>query len=163
MFLILTLFRVGMAGGEEGQGEREKLMKQQKALRSKIVALRREQDFLLFEKALCDADSKYLIINLGSKKGQIRYKNRVLKDFRFVLSKNPSNRGIKPGALALTAKRKDSRKRPVLLFGKSLIIQDKRSRTSSQEEGIPRLFLARSDLRSVYYAVEEGTQAYLAR
>jgi hypothetical protein len=163
LFLFLALFRAGMAGGEEAPGEREKLMEQQKALRSKIEVLRREQDFLLFEKALYDSDSKYLIINLGAKKGQLKYKNRVLKDFRFVPSKNPPVHALKPGALTLTTKREDSRKRPVLLFGKSLIIQGKRPLLSRQEAGIPYVSLTRSDLRSVFYAVEEGTKAYLVR
>lgn len=163
LLLLLSLFFVGMDVNGQEQDERDELLEQQKALSEKIDTLRREQDFLLFEKALYAADSKYLIINLGAKKGQLKYKNRVLKDFRFTASANLAEDALKPGTLTLTKKREDQSQRHVLLFGKSLVIQWKRPARSPYAANIPRLSLTKRDLQSIFYAVEEGTKAYIVR
>ncbi len=162
LLLLLSLFLTGMNGNGQDSDERENLLHQQKVLNKKIEALRREQDFLLFEKALYAAESKYLIINLGSKTGQLKYKNRVLKDFHFIASANLA--GVpKSGALTLTRKREDPRQRHILIFGKSLVIQWKRPALPAYEARIPRLSLSKGDLQSIFYAVEEGAKAYIVR
>ena len=163
LLLLLSLLFVGMDVNGQEQDERDELLEQQKALSEKIDALRREQDFLIFEKALYAADSKYLIINLGAKKGQLKYKNRVLKDLRFTASANLAEDALKPGTLTLTKKREDPGQRHVLLFGKSLVIQWKRPARSPYAANIPRLSLTKRDLQSLFYAVEEGTKAYIVR
>jgi len=163
LLLLFSLFFVGMDGNGQEQDERDDLLEQQKALKEKIDTLRREQDFLLFEKALYATDSKYLIINLGAKKGQLKYKNRVLKDFRFTASANLAKNALKPGTLTLTKKREDPGQRHVLLFGKSLVIQWKRPARSPYATNIPRLSLSKRDLQSIFYAVEEGAKAYIVR
>jgi hypothetical protein len=163
LLLLLSLFLAGMNGNGQESDEREELLVQRNALNEKIETLRREQDFLLFEKALYAADSKYLIINLGSKKGQLKYKNRVLKDFRFTVSANLAENAPKPGALTLTKKREDPRQRHVLIFGKSLVIQWKRPARYPYEANIPRLSLFKRDFQSIFYAVEEGAKAYIVR
>ena len=162
VLLLLSLFLAGMNGSGQESDEREDLLRQREALNKKIETLRREQDFLLFEKELYAADSKYLLISLGSKAGQLKYKNRVLKDFRFKVSPNLAG-SIKPGALTLTKKREDPDQRHVLIFGKSLIIQWKRPARSPDQTDIPRLSLSKTDLQSIFYAVEEGSKAYIMR
>jgi hypothetical protein len=163
LLLVLLLFIVGMDGNGQEQDERDDLLEQQKVLKEKIDTLRREQDFLLFEKEIYITDSKYLIINLGAKKGQLKYKNRVLKDFRFAASANLAKDALKPGTLTLTKKREDPSQRHVLLFGKSLVIQWKRPARSPYPANIPRLSLSKKDLQSIFYAVEEGAKAYIVR
>jgi len=162
LLLLLSLFLAGMNGNVPEPDEREELLRQRDALNKKIEMLRREQDFLLFEKELYAANSKYLIINLSSKAGQLKYKNRVLKDFRFKVSSNLAG-SIKRGALTLTKKKEDPRQRHVLIFGKSLIMQWKRPARSSYEANVPRLSLSKKDLQSIFYAVEEGAKAYIMR
>jgi hypothetical protein len=163
LLLLLSLLFVSMDGNGQEQDERDELLEQQKALKEKIETLRREQDFLLFERALYVTDSKYLIINLGAKKGQLKYKNRVLKDFRFTASANLAKDVLKPGTLTLTKKREDPGQRHVLLFGKSLVIQWKRPARFPYGANIPRLSLSRRDIQSIFYAVEEGAMAYIVR
>jgi len=163
LILLFLLLFVGIDGNGQEQNERDDLLEQQMALKEKIDTLRREQDFLLFEKALYDTDSRYLIINLGAKKGQLKYKNRVLKDFRFTASANLAEDTLKPGTLTLTKKREDPGQKHVLLFGKSLVIQWKRPARSPYAANIPRLSLSKKDLQSIFYAVEEGSKAYIVR
>ncbi len=163
LLLLLSLFVMGMDGNGQEQDEREELLEQQKALNEKIETLRREQDFLLFEKALYATDSKYLIINLGAKKGQLKYKNRVLKDFRFTASTNLAKDALKAGELTLTKKKEGPGQRHVLLFGKSLVIQWKRPARPSYAAHTPRLSLSKRDFQSIFYAVEEGAKAYIVR
>lgn len=163
LLLLLLLFIVGMDGNGQEQEERDDLLEQQKVLKEKIDTLRREQDFLLFEKEIYVTDSRYLIINLGAKKGQLKYKNRVLRDFRFTASANLAKDALKPGTLTLTKKREDPGQRHVLLFGKSLVIQWKRPARSPYTANIPRLSLSKKDLQSIFYAVEEGAKAYIVR
>jgi hypothetical protein len=163
LLLLLSLFFVSMDGNGQEQNARDELLGQQKVLKEKIETLRREQDFLLFEKALYATDSKYLVINLGSKKGQLKYKNRVLKDFHFTTSANLPEDALKPGTLTLTKKREGSGQRHVLLFGKSLVIQWKRPARPPYAANIPRLSLSKRDLQSIFYAVEEGAKAYIVR
>jgi len=163
LLLLLLLFVMGRDGNGQEQDEREELLGQQKALKGKIETLRREQDFLLFEKALYATDSKYLIIHLGAKRGQLKYKNRVLKDFRFTASANLAKNALKPGELTLTKKRENPDQRHVLLFGKSLVIQWRRPARSSYSANIPRLSLSKEDFQSIFYAVEEGAKTYIVR
>ena len=163
MFLLLSLLFVGKDGNGQEQDERSELLEQQKVLKEKIETLQREQDFLLFEKALYATDSKYLIINLGAKKGQLKYKNRVLKDFRLTTSENLAGDVLKPGTVTLTKKKEDTGQRHVLLFGKSLVIQWKRPASSPYAANIPRISLSKRDFQSIFYALEEGAKAYILR
>jgi hypothetical protein len=163
LLLLLSLFVVGRDGNGQEQGEHDELLEQQKVLKENIETLRREQDFLLFEKALYATDSKYLIINLGAKKGQLKYKNRVLKDFRFTASANIAKDALKTGELTLTKKIENPGQRHVLLFGKSLAIQWVRPARSSYTANIPHLSLSKRDFQSIFYAVEEGAKAYIVR
>ncbi|HXY54248.1 MAG TPA: hypothetical protein VEM40_06230 [Nitrospirota bacterium] len=160
LLLLLSLFLAGMNGNGQEPDEREELLQQREELNKKIETLRREQDFLLFEKVLYAADSKYLIINLGSRAGQLKYKNRVLKDFRFKASPKLAG-SIGPGALTLTKKREDPGQRHVLVFGKSLVIQWKRPPRAPYQADVPSLSLSKTDLQSIFYALEEGAKAYI--
>ena len=163
LLILLSLFFAGIEVNGQEEEERDLLLEQQRALAKKIETLRREQDFLLFEKALYATDSKYLIINLRTKKGQLKYQNRVLKDFRFTASANLANGALKTGALTLTRKKEDPGQKHVLLFGRSLVIQWQRPARSPYAANAPRLSLTQGDLQSIFYAVEEGTRAYVVR
>jgi hypothetical protein len=121
-----------------------------------------EQDFLVFQKTMYASDTKYLIISLAAKKGQLKYKNRVLKDFRF---ERVSDRKAGPatGALTLTKKIEGPRERNLLLFGKALVLQGRQPPPTRLEKGIARLGLSKKDFMSVYYAIEVGAKAYVVR
>jgi hypothetical protein len=158
IFLIAaSLLLTGADNGEQGP-DRAKLLEQQKLLNARIDTLKQEQDYLLFQKTMYASDSKYLVINIASRTGQLKYKNRILQDFHF------TSRGkvgmLKRGALALTKKIEEPKKN-LLLFGTSLVLQGKRVPQIQLQAGIPRFTLSRKDLRSVFYAVEIGAKAYI--
>ncbi|HEX9021181.1 MAG TPA: hypothetical protein VF903_07960 [Nitrospirota bacterium] len=163
LFLLLAVFLPGAGAGDQGSGELAALEERQKSLRSKIEALRDEQDFLLFQKSMYSADSKYLILNIRKNTGQLKYKNRLLKDFHFVPSKNFPAGALKPGMLVLTKKIEDKNKRPALMFGSSFILQGKKRKPSPEQAKLPYISVTKRDMRSLFFAVEEGALAYIVR
>jgi hypothetical protein len=163
LFLLFCFFLTGADQGGIERDERAALREQRAKLQRRVDALRREQDFLLFQKAMFSSDSRYLVINPAKKTGQLKYKNRVLKDFRFQTSKNFRNRAPRPGMLTLTKKTEGAKGRHALVFGGSLIVQWKRTAVPKQEAAIPFLSLTRKELQSIFYAVEEGAPAYIMR
>jgi len=161
--LVLSPLIMGVEGGGVGADDRAALREQLKLLNRQLAALQREQDFLLFQKAMYVSDSKYLVLKAKEKTGQLMYKNRVLKDLRFKPSQNISFQTFKPGKLVLTKKVEGKNERNVLIFGNALIIQWKRDWVPSREKKVPVLLLKRKEMLSVFYALEEGSMLYIVR
>ncbi len=146
-------------GGQNGE-ERAKLLKQQKQLNARIETLKREQDYLVFQQTMYESDSKYLILNFPAKTGQLKYKNRVLKDVHFKLVSGRVS-SLVPGALTLTEKIEGPRERNLLVFGQALVLQGKYAPANRIEAGILRLSLSRKDFLSIYYVIESGAKAFI--
>src|SRR5574341_567785 len=163
LLLTLSLFLIGADGGDQARDERDVLQEQREVLRQRIEKLTEEQDFLLFQKEMYTADSKYLVLNIAGKSGRLMYRNRVLKDFRFRTSKNYPATVFGPGRLLLTKKEDGKRARHVLIFGNALVIQWKRTKVPPQEADIPVISVTKKEMRSLFYAVEDGALAYLVR
>jgi len=161
MVLVLSPFLLGMDDGGQGHVARTTLQESQQAMHAKVVLLKREQDFLLFQKVMYAEDSKYLILNITEKTGQLKYKNRVLKDFRFTLLKKAPRNMLQPGRLVLTKKAAEDKDRPALIFGTSLIVQWKRVAVIQREANVSTISLPEKEMRSVFFAVEEGAMAYI--
>ena len=161
LFLAASLFLMGADNGEQGTDEQTKLLEQQKQLNARVETLKQEQDYLLFQKTMYASDSKYLVINIAARTGQLKYKNRILKDFRFASAGHVSM--LKRGAVTLTKKIEEPKTRNLLIFGTSLVLQGKRAPAAQLQKGIPRFTLSNRDFLSVFYAVETGTKAYLMR
>jgi hypothetical protein len=159
--VLCSLVLMGVDGGESARDERSPLVEQTVALQKKISALKREQDFLLFQKAMYSADSKYLIMNFPKRTGQLKYKNRVLMDFRFKALKNISGRGLQPEMLVLTKKEEGKKDQHALAFGRSFVLQWKRTVVPPEDSGIPAISLQQKEMLSIYYALEEGALAYI--
>jgi hypothetical protein len=153
---------MGADNVEQDGEERGKILEQQKQLSVRIKTLKRQQDYLVFQKTMYTSDSKYLIIHVSAKTGQLKYKNRVLKDFHFKrVSSGVSS--LTRGALTLTQKIEGTRGRNMLVFGKSLVLQGKNAPANELEVTMPRFALSKKDFRSVYYAIEPGAKAYIMR
>ena len=163
LLLLLSLFLMGADTGGQDRDERAALRDTQRTLRAKIEGLKREQDFLLFQKVMYGSDSKYLIIHTKSKTAQLKYKNRVLKDLRFRTSKNFPGKTFRPGMLKLTKKSEGKNDRHTLVFGKSLMVRWKPALARRKEEDIPIISLTRKELLSIFFALEEGSMVYLVR
>jgi hypothetical protein len=159
LLLVASLFLMGADNRTQGTDNQAKLLEQQKRLNTKIERLKLEQDYLLFQKMMCASDSKYLVINVRARTGQLKYKNRILRDFHFTSAGHV--RMLKQGALTLTRKIEKPKKRNLLIFGTSLVLQGKRIPAIKLQAGIPRFSLSKKDFLSVFYAVEAGAKAYL--
>lgn len=161
--VVLALFLAGAGENPKGVNERQDLLRKQKVLGEKIESLKREEDFLLFEKTFYESDSKYLILNLTAGRGQLRYKNRVLKGFTLSSSSGKSRSAAVRGMITLTKKEKRPGGKLALMFGTSLVLRSKFGRLLPQDAHTVRVYLARKDLASIFYALEEGTKAYVLR
>lgn len=162
LVLLFSLFLMGADNGDQSGEERGKLLEQQKQLSARLTTLKREQDYLVFQRTMYASDSKYLILNMSKKTGQLKYKNRILKNFHFerVSVSGRVNR-LTRGALTLTQKIEGDRKRKLLVFDKSLVMQGVHAPATKLETGIPRFSLSKKDFRSVYYAIEPGAKVYI--
>jgi hypothetical protein len=161
LLIMLSVLLMGADGAGPGQDEQDALRKQQSALRTHIEALRKEQDFLLFQKAMYRTDSKYLVINIRNRTGQLRYKNRLLKEFKFRLSKVFRSGSIRSGAVVLTKKVESKKDRGSLLFGGALLMHRKGAALPPKTPDVAVMSLNRKDLTSIFSALEQGTMAYL--
>lgn len=159
--LVASLFLMGMDNGDEGPDGRARLVERQKQLNARIETLKQEQDYLLFQKAMYASDSKYLVINIAARTGQLKYKNRILKDFHFTSAGHDNM--LKPGAITLTQKIEGTKGRRSLIFGSSLVLFDKRASVTRLKAGVPRIYLSKKDFLSVFYSIENGAMSYLIR
>lgn len=161
LLIMLSVLLIGADGAGPIQDEQVALRKQQSALRTQIKALRKEQDFLLFQKAMYRTDSKYLVINITSRTGQLKYKNRLLKEFKFRFSKVFRSGSTRAGAVVLTKKVESKQDRRALLFGGSFLMHRKGAAVRPKTPNVAVMSLNKKDLASIFYALEEGAMAYL--
>lgn len=159
ILLILSITMPGVAGA--AADERETLLHAQKTLQTRVEALRKEQDFLLFQKEFALSDSKYLVLRPAEGVGELRYRHRLFKRFTFPAVKKPALKRVSPGAVVLTRKAEGNH---TLSFGGDLILHSKRAQPpANRKSRALRIGLSREDLLSVYSALEPGAQAYVVR
>jgi hypothetical protein len=146
-----------MQGQSPDDIERQRLVEQQTKLSDRIASLKREQEFLLMQKAFYASDSKYILLDLSSHTGMLKYRNRVLRTFAFSMAtgKRPVLRNT---VLKVTAKFDGKEGKRMLLFGDALLIQSKRAAiVANKEQRIPKILIGSKDFAALYYAVEQGT------
>jgi hypothetical protein len=163
LICLLALFLMGADAGDQIRDEYQVPREQRDALRQRIETLREEQEYLLFQKEMYAADSKYLVLNMAAKTGRLMYRNRVLKDFRFRSANKYPSTMLGRGRLVLTKKTDMKKERHALIFGNALVIQWKRTKVPPQEVDIPVISVTKKEMRSLYYAVEPGALAYVVR
>lgn len=161
LVLLLASFLPASNGYGQEADERHRLLERQKQLQARIGDLKREQEHLLFRKQMYESDSKYLVLDLSAGRGELRYRNRVLRNFAF----SPARPHALPsGALVLTAKEEQEGKKRTLLFGNTLAIGTKQKTGGGRKGGpVLRLFLLRKDITSLYYALDAGSRAFILR
>ena len=160
---MLTPFLMAADGGDAVRDERASLEAMRSMLRQKISSLKREQDFLLFQKTMYAADSKYLIIDVKRPHGTAQVQKQGAEGHALHAFKKFPGRGLRQGMLVLTKKVEGKRGRDALVFGISLVVQWKQSVVPPQENGPSFHHALKKELLSVYYAVEEGAPAYILR
>ena len=160
---VLSVFLLGMQGQTPEDIERRRLVEQQAKLSGRIASLNHEQEFLLMQKAFYASDSKYILLDLPSRTGMLKYRNRVLRTFAFTTAsgKRPVPRNT---VLKITAKTDGNERKRMLLFGDALLIQSKRSSVSAgKEHKVPRILIGSKDFASLYYTVEQGTTLHIGK
>ena len=163
LFLLASAFLLSADAGAQERDERAALLKQQRTLSRKVAGLKQEQNFLLFQKEMDSSDSKYLVLSSAKQNGQLKYKNRVLKDFPFTPAKNYRKGLVRQGAITLRKKTDDNSGHYVLQFDRSLILSAESTTIPKRQTGVPAFFLDEKDLLSIYSAIEPGARAYLLR
>jgi len=163
LLIVMAFLLVGMQGQSPDDIERRKLVEQQVKLSKRIASLNHEQEFLLMQKAFYASDSKYILLDLPSRTGMLKYRNRVPRTFAFSTAsgKRPVPRNT---VLKITAKTDGNERKRMLLFGDALLIQSKRSSVSAgKEHKVPRILIGSKDFASLYYTVEQGTTLHIGK
>jgi hypothetical protein len=163
LLCVLAFFLMGVDSNDQGLAERAALGELEQTLQARVEKLYEEQDALLFQKEMYDVDSKYLMLDMTRKTGQLRYKNRVLTEFRFIPSKRFPAASLKAGALVLTKKTDGKKDVTSLEFGKALVILWRRTSVSTRKMKVPFLSLPKNEMRSIFMAVEQGAMVYIVK
>jgi hypothetical protein len=161
--ILLSFLLMGMDGPPRESGDKRQLEERQAQLADRIEALKRDQEFLLFQRSLATIDSKYLILDLRAGKGMLKYRGRILRNFNFPLMGKPLPAGRKQGVVTLTGKLDGSPvKRQLVFTDPLLIIGSKHVSTgkAKSKKGI-RIILGTKDLSAIFYTLEMGSLAYI--
>jgi hypothetical protein len=163
LMLLLSVLLMGMDGPPREKDDQRLLEKRQAKLATRIEALKQEQDFLLFQRTFAGSDSKYLLIDLSTKTGTLKYRNRILRTFGFTLSASKPHQPRK-GRYVITGKTDGSPGKKFLVVQDAFIIHGKwYSGKPRHEKKLPAIVVGRKDLAAIYYAVEQGTMLYIFR
>ncbi len=163
LLILLSVVLFGMQGQFPEDIERQRLEEQQAKFSDRISSLNHEQELLLMQKAFYASDSKYILLDLSSRTGMLKYRNRVLRTFTFsaIAGKHPVPRNT---VLKVTAKTDGKERKRMLLFGDALLIQSKRSSIIvEKDKRVPRILIGSKDFAALYYAVEPGTMLHTGK
>jgi hypothetical protein len=159
IFLFLLILMGGHAGAEEA-GDRGVLLDKQARLSQRIDLLKREQDLLVFRRAMYQSDSKYLLIDRKKRTGSLFYRHRLLRTFPVVMLGSKKVAGTR--TVILTERTDGKPKKRMLIFGKDLVIQArKKSALAGTNKGLLRIEMGEKDLTALYSALETGARAYI--
>jgi len=159
LFLMLSVFLMGMDGTVTGDVGQDVLAARQRELQDRIEALRSEQDLLLFQKQFSAMDSKYAVLDLARGRGQLKYRSRVLLDFAFKSFPKRVIRTVPRGARSLTRKIEKTDGRFALVFGRDFVLRTRNA--AAPERNVPQIIVPPKEMRSIFIALEEGSIAYI--
>jgi len=160
LFLMLSVFLTGMDGSGTRDAGQDGLAARRQELQVRIETLRSEQDLLLFQKQMSVMDSKYLVLDLAGGHGQMKYRSRVFLDFTFAPFSRDTIRTIPAGSQVLTRKIEEGG-RFALVFGPALVLRAKNS--PAKVPGAPPVIVQQKEMRSIFFALEAGSIAYILR
>lgn len=161
--IVMSFFLLGMQEQSPDDIEHQRLVEQEAKLSDRIASLGHEKEFLLMQKAFYASDSKYILLDISTHTGVLKYRNRILRTFAFstTAGKHPITRDT---ILQVTAKSAGKEGKRALLFGGELLIQSKRSsNVSGKEMRMPQILVGSRDFAALYYAVETGTMLHTGK
>lgn len=160
LIILISLSCVASVSAQDDE-ERQGLIERRDRLLSRVEMLREEQDLLLFQKEMYAAESKYLLLDPVRKTGELRYRDRIIKTFRFSPAGTASRAGLR-GARALTARFERAGKRRVLVFGNALVLRTKQGASAAAAgPSASQYVLSSRDMASLFYALDKGSRAYI--
>jgi hypothetical protein len=161
--LAVAVILLGSSVFGQGSDEARSLRERERHVRTRIKALKKEQEFLLFQRTLATADSKYLILDLRTGKGILKYRGRILRNFNCLHAGKHLSAALPKRIVTLTGKTDGSPGRRQLVFTDPLvIIQSKRvsSGKAKSKEGL-HIMVGTKDLSAIFFALEKGSLAYI--
>jgi len=161
LLLLLSVFLIGMDGIGTGDVGQDGFAARQRELQARIETLKSEQDLLLFQKQFSTMDSKYLVLDLARGRGQLKYRSRVFLDFTFKPLPKRAVRTVPRGVRALTKKIEGTEGRFALVFGPTFVLRTESA--AAPGRGVPQLIVLPREMRSIFFALEEGSIAYILR
>ncbi len=105
-------------------------------------------------------DSRYVVLDLTRGRGQLKYRSRVFLDFTFKPLPKSVIRTVPRGVRSLT-KKIEGDDRFALVFGPTFVLRTKNAAAPSR--GVPQLIVPPREMRSIFFALEEGSIAYILR
>lgn len=161
LLLVLSVFLMGMDGIATSDVGQNGLADRKRELQARIETLKSEQDLLLFQKQLSAMDSRYLVLDLARGLGQLKYRSRVFLDFTFRPLPKRVIRTVPRGMRALTKKIEGTDGRFALVFGPTFVLRTESA--SAPGRGVPQLIVLPREMRSIFFALEEGSLVYILR
>lgn len=151
----------GQAGGEEQQ-----LLRREREVLARVKMLKREQNILLAQKALAAADSKYLVLDLRGGKGQLKYRNRILRSFEFPgIARSASGASLSGSGGTVTLAGKidgASRKRQLIFNDQLMVIRSKHMNVpKGNRKPAIHVEIPTKDLNAIFFALELGSVAII--
>lgn len=159
---LLALLPAGNTAQAEENAERHQLLARRSQLQETVQRLQQEQTLLLFRKRMYSADSKYLVLDLSSGRGQLWYRSRLLREFPIrSLDRGETNRA-RPELAAVTDRSPWEKGPRLLVFADRLVLSaGRRSRSEGTPAAADRVTLSRRDMTSLFYALDKGSLAYV--
>jgi hypothetical protein len=157
--LMLCTAGHGQAGGEEQQ-----LLRREREVLARVEMLKREQSILLAQKALAAADSKYLVLDLRGGKGQLKYRNRILRSFEFPgIARSASGAALSGGTVTLAGKIDGASRKRQLIFNDQLMIIRSKYMNVPKGNRKPAIHveIPTKDLNAIFFALELGSVAII--
>jgi hypothetical protein len=130
-------------------------------LQEKKNSLIRERDLLLFLKAMTASDSKYLLLNMTTRTGTLKYRNRVLRTISLRGELSSSSLPA-AGMHRLTEKADGSARKRMLVFDRGMILKSSgKSGPGVSEKDVSLFRIGSKDMTALYYALEKDSAAYI--
>ena len=163
LILPLAILLMGMDSAAPEADERTRFLEREEQLTAKIDSLRREQEFLLFQKALTGSDSKYLVLDLAAGKGKLLYRNRTLRTFDAAIPAS-LRKELHEGRYVVTSRSEGTPKERTLVFQDAFALRGKGFKgAQAGEKRLPVMTLARRDMAAIVYSLDIGSMIYIRK
>lgn len=163
LILSSAIMLMGMDSAAPEADERTRLLEREAQLTARKASLRKEQEYLVFQKALMGSDSKYLVLDLAAGKGKLLYRNRTLRTFDAAIPAS-LRKALQAGRYFVTSKSEGTPKERALIFQDAFAFRGKGFEgMRAGEMRLPVMTLARRDMAAIVYTLDIGSMLYIRK